>query len=119
MDKFTETVTGWLLAAALAGGVIGLRQHKSVISGPIDGFCFIATGFTCAVFGAPLAAQWFGITGDREIAGLGFIIAVLWMPIYSRLSGIVAGEYIARRGGPDECVILVRRYAGNRRHIAV
>lgn len=102
MDKFTETVTGWLLAAALAGGVIGLRQHKSVISGPVDGFCFIATGFTSAVFGAPLAAQWFGITGDREIAGLGFIIAILWMPIYSRLSGIVAGEYIARRGGPDE-----------------
>ncbi|MGD2516361.1 hypothetical protein ACP8X3_22155 [Escherichia coli] len=102
MDKFTETVTGWLLAAALAGGVIGLRQHKSAISGPIDGLVFFLTGFVCAIFGAPLAAQWFCITGEREIAGLGFIIAILWVPIYSRLSGIVAGEYIARRGGPDE-----------------
>ena len=97
MDKFTETVTGWLLAAALAGGVIGLRQHKATITGPADALCFFATGFACAVFGAPLAAQWFGIAGEREIAGLGFIIA-----IYSRLSGIVAGEYIARRGGGNE-----------------
>ncbi|WKW35334.1 hypothetical protein [Escherichia phage M01] len=89
MDKFTETVTGWLLAAALAGGVIGLRQHKSIISGPIDGFCFIATGFTCAVFGAPLAAQWFGITGDREIAGPGLhyrysLDAYLFPPLWHR-----------------------------------
>lgn len=102
MDKFTETVTGWLLAAALAGGVIGLRQHKKSISGPIDGLVFLLTGFACAIFGAPLAAQWFGITGDREIAGLGFIIAVLWMPIYSRLSGIVSGGDISRPGGPHD-----------------
>lgn len=102
MDKFTETVTGWLLAAALAGGVIGLWQHKATITSPVDALCFLATGFACAVFGAPLAAQWFGIAGEREIAGLGFIIAILWMPIYSRLSGIVAGEYIARRGGGNE-----------------
>ncbi|WWE96488.1 hypothetical protein WI0192307A01_CDS0041 [Salmonella phage VT223] len=31
MDKFTETVTGWLLAAALAGGgtPIYLTNHQS------------------------------------------------------------------------------------------
>lgn len=102
MDKFTETVTGWLLAAALVGGLVGLQQHKATITGPVDALCFLATGFASAVFGAPLAAQWFGIAGECGIAGLGFIIAILWMPIYSRLSGIVAGEYISRRGGPDE-----------------
>ncbi|HDZ8161756.1 TPA: hypothetical protein RUT42_003440 [Escherichia coli] len=100
MDKFTETVTGWLLAAALVGGLVGLRQHKNSISGPIDGLVFLLTGFACAIFGAPLAAQWFGITGEREIAGLGFIIAILWMPIYSRLSGVVSGGDIALPGGP-------------------
>lgn len=102
MDKFTETVTGWLLAAALVGGLVGLRQHKKSISGPIDGLVFLLTGFACAIFGAPLAAQWFGIAGEREIAGLGFIIAILWMPIYSRLSGIVSGGDIARPGGPHD-----------------
>ena len=102
MDKFTETVTGWLLAAALTGGVIGLRQHKATIASPVDALCFLATGFACAVFGAPLAAQWFGITGERGIAGLGFIIAILWMPIYSRLSGIVSGGDIARPGRPHD-----------------
>lgn len=102
MDKFTETATGWLLAAALVGGLVGLRQHKKSISGPIDGLVFLLTGFACAIFGAPLAAQWFGITGEREIAGLGFIIAILWMPIYSRLSGIVSGDDTARPGGPHD-----------------
>lgn len=102
MDKFTETVTGWLLAAALVGGLVGLRQHKKSISGPIDGLVFLLTGFACAIFGAPLAAQWFGITGEREMAGLGFIIALLWMPIYSRLSGIVSRGDIARPGGPHD-----------------
>lgn len=102
MDRFTETVTGWLMAAALVGGVIGLKQHKSTISGPVDGLVFFLTGFACAIFGAPLAAQWFSITGEREIAGLGFIIAILWMPIYSRLTSIIAGEYITRRGDPYE-----------------
>lgn len=102
MDKFTETVTGWLLAAALVGGLVGLRQHKKSISGPVDGLVFFFTGFACAIFGAPLAAQWFGITGEREIAGLGFIIAILWMPIYSRLSVIVSGGDISRPGGPHD-----------------
>lgn len=102
MDKFTETVTGWLLAAALVGGLVGLRQHKKSISGPIDGLVFLLTGFACAIFGAPLAAQWFGITGECGIAGLGFIIAILWMPIYSRLSVIVSGGDIARPGGPHD-----------------
>lgn len=102
MDKFTETVSGWLLAASMVGGLVGLRQHKKSIFGPIDGLVFLLTGFACAIFGAPLAAQWFGITGEREIAGLGFIIAILWMPIYSRLSGIVSGGDISRPGGPHD-----------------
>lgn len=102
MSKFSETVTGWLLMASLVGGLVGLMQRRESVSGVIDGLIFLLTGFASAIFGAPVAAQWLGITGECEIAGLGFLIAVLWMPIYSRLYGIVSGGHIPRRGGPHD-----------------
>jgi hypothetical protein len=76
----------WALVVlgGIAGGIIGARLHPEATKGTWNFVVYVVIGFFFAVFGAPWAAEMWGITSPRGIAGLGFFSAILWMPITER-----------------------------------
>lgn len=87
MDKLNE----WLLAlACLAGGFVGARIHGEAAQGPLNFVLYVVVGFLCAIFGAPAIAEWSGLSGERTVAGLGFVTAIFWMPIADRIRETIA-----------------------------
>ena len=87
MDKLNE----WLFAlACLAGGFVGARIHGEATKGPLNFVLYVVVGFLCAIFGAPAIAEWAGLSGERTVAGLGFVTAIFWMPIADRIRVTIA-----------------------------